>query len=116
MKHALLPWRVETTCAGTSAVFPTNDGGSNPFAVCHIGELQRTPAEVKEIGEFIVRAANAHDDLLAACKAMVAEMEERCTALGWGSVEEYRSAHHEADGWYGQARAAIALAEGTSDA
>jgi hypothetical protein len=56
--------------------------------------------------------ADAAPELLEACKAMVAELEERCLALGWKSVEQYRESHADEDGWFGQARAAIAKAEG----
>jgi hypothetical protein len=88
-------------CNGSIGIFPANDVASNPFAVCHIGELQRTPAEVKEISEFIVRAANCHEELLDIAKRFCARVEA-------GEIHSKST--------YREFKDAIAKAEGTSDA
>ena len=81
---------------GTNRADPQLDGGAERF------EFDAT-ADAKLIA--------AAPDLLEACKAMISELEDRCLSLGWESVEAFHGAHKNTDGWYGQARVAIAKAE-----
>ena len=55
------------------------------------------------------RLIAAAPDLLAACQAWLAEMNEKCIILGWESVEQYQSSVHP-DEAYSLIRAAISKA------
>lgn len=92
--HARLPWAWNeygtTLMAGAESVLDIGGGYDGQW-----GGKRPSDADA----EFIVRAANAHDDLLAACKEFVRKCE--C-----GEARSRRS--------YAQMKAAIAKAEGVT--
>jgi hypothetical protein len=99
MKHAPTPWKIEAKKR------PYGSEGSYNIAFC--GDISDGIGYIGQIynranAAFIVRACNAHDDLLAACKALV-EYRDRAGALGF-QLEK-------ADDYINQIRAAIAAAE-----
>ena len=61
--------------------------------------------------DFLLRAVNAHDALLAACKALVAD----CNYEHDDMCSTHRVSSAQCDCHIGQARAAIAKAEGQSE-
>jgi hypothetical protein len=74
-KHTPTPWQVQTTGNCPGLVVET-DGPDNPVTVADcIGDDLVSPDECRANAEFIALACNAHDDLLAACKAMLKRME-----------------------------------------
>ncbi len=80
-KHTPLPWAAQQG-GNCSRIWGYGTQPLNyPVAVC-----ERDPIDINGTheanAEFIVRACNAHDDLLVACKAMVQAAQQRDPALG----------------------------------
>jgi hypothetical protein len=94
-EHSPLPW---------SAGIDNTIWGSDGFRVARMHPpdvgIVDLPTREKEDAEFICRAVNSHDDLLAALRAILFQVRQ-------GKVLER-------DACIAQARAAIAKAEGTS--
>ena len=67
------------------------------------------PQQRVAIAAFIVKAVNAHDELLAACKAALIEFNNDC----WCTAEYAKTGDENAECAACKARAAIAKAEGT---
>jgi len=65
------PWFLEDDCIRAK----TSDSGTVSVAVCR-GWDTRWEKEQKANAEFIVRACNAHDDLLAALEGFLAAREK----------------------------------------
>lgn len=94
-EHTATPWETN----GDMMVYPkgTPEHWRKQRGHC-VAVIPYNPADAA----FIVRACNAHDDLLAACKALV-EYRDRAGALGF-QLEK-------ADDYINGMRAAIAAAE-----
>lgn len=108
MASAPKPWKWEAADNLQLMLVGENDPLEAAVLVCERCEACATnnlhcgwPTD--EDAAFIVRACNAHDDLLAACKALV-DYRDRAGALGF-QLEK-------ADDYINQLRAAIAAAEG----
>ena len=80
------------------------------FTVETVGHLQGREATMLPIAQRAYAAVAVVSELLAACKAMVAEREEQVVALGWASAEAYDKSHGPDEPW-AMLRAAIAKAE-----
>jgi len=99
-EHTPTPWHTEPgDIPGTLSI-----RGPNGQAIASFGNQRRwlSTTEVVANAEFIVRACNAHDDLLAACKAAHRILTED------GSLEEIHKAVR-------QCELAIAKAEPKGD-
>ena len=88
--HTPTPWKVEAL-----SVFGPHDekGALAPVACCDVkwdGQVIRPYAEVVGNTAFIVRACNAHDGLLAACKGLAAKLERSGEA--WMSDPDWLAA------------------------
>ena len=102
-KHTPLPWKLWPAAkgddGGSGRPMITDESGAAGVAqfIQRIREYDRLyPKEAAANAEFVVRACNAHYDLLAACKAMV----------------RTGKAPADIDAAYDLMRAAIAKAEG----
>lgn len=94
MKHTPTPWRTVAGYGGINVI------GANEYGVALVHQLVGLNAPQTEANaEFIVRAVNCHDELLAACKAAL------------GSFEKYET-QFTSHPLFGELRAAIAKAEG----
>lgn len=99
-KHTETPW--ETDVDELNALVQAVDGDANdefPVCVCQGPDAASNAA-------FIVRTGNSHDALLAACKVLLERMEVNELGVDSDPLPYDRPAVN-------QARAAIALAEGT---
>lgn len=107
MTHAKTPWtiaRVHDMGGTRLEIINTHPrhGEPTPIAV-----IYKTDGEGKANAEFIVRAANAHDELLAACKALLAQSWQ----MGTADID-YQNDPIRADMAKRDAFAAITKAEG----
>ena len=101
-EHTATPWIFKVSASKRLAFVETENREYPNFS--RIVEMsKRHNPNFEGDAAFIVRACNAHDDLLAACKALV-DYRDRAGALGF-QLEK-------ADDYINQIRAAIAAAEG----
>mgnify|MGYP001571673100 CR=1 FL=1 len=94
MTHTPTPWQIDPYSDETIAI--CTDGSGNHE---HVATLERrtdetgrdddTEARREADADFILRACNAHDDLLAAGQDWIAELTERAIALGWKSLDRH---------------------------
>lgn len=98
-KHTPTPWRL-SVCAG---LVIANDGQR----VANTHFVGSVPSETERaIAALIVRACNAHDDLLAALEAALTQVQDM--AAGWPVAE----LHERPADTISRARAALAKARG----
>lgn len=98
-QHTPGPWRAGQTSSGAfiEVTYTTEQGVVEPIATCHQISLPRSSdqrAQAKANAEFIVRACNAHDDLLAALEALFTEAGEHAIDCGieFAALEQARLA------------------------
>jgi len=71
MEHTQIPWMEHISYFGK--VFVARDMGEAeklPPLICYIGDMEETDGEDHANAEFIVRAVNCHDELLAVCEEL----------------------------------------------
>lgn len=99
-KHTPLPWRLYE---GDDYISVGTTDPSDPLILDTIGQRSNDPdrPEDEQVAnaEFIVRAVNSHDDLLAVCRAVLDRHSYQGTGEPWPALFE-------------AARAAVAKAEG----
>lgn len=105
-KHTPVPWRVS---GGFN--MKVRAGESTEIADCAGDDAPKTASECAANAAFIVRACNAHDDMLAACRSAVVYLHE--FLKGWAGKERREQADHDL---IDPIRQAIAKATGASDA
>ena len=99
-KHTPTPWSIVPQNDGSSIIAKMHEDASKGFRiVCHAWLRRDSQAEDQANAAFIVRAVNAHDDLVAALSNLVAIIED-----GNKATTESSS--------YACARAALAKARG----
>jgi hypothetical protein len=114
-KHTATPWQVHDNCGRKGEIGILADDAPCLIAIMANGGRGEWPIEAKANAEFIVRAVNAHDDLLAALTELVNCIEaEHHTVPGAlnGLGEIGRNLHARDVEARKAARAAIALATG----
>ena len=103
--HTKTPWRIVSRTDGADIVTGDYPGGrARLIASCWSGGSDDADDAARANAEFILRAVNAHDDLLAALRGMVEMFEHRIYN---------RPGPIDAAQRWDAARAAIAKAEGT---
>jgi hypothetical protein len=74
-EHTPTPWRAdESEPAGQVILSSTVAFGPGQKQLCNVGHLTCAANDA----EFIVRAVNCHDDLVAALKEAIAELNDWC--------------------------------------
>ena len=76
-KHSPTPWRLHVGKHGECSVWPDD----KQMAICALNiepKLGIGAAEARANAEFIVRACNAHDDLLAGLESLLFRFELVC--------------------------------------
>jgi hypothetical protein len=83
-----LPWRL-SDLHGLRIVGRGMDGESYVVADLDEPAVILTESSRREIGRYIVRAVNAHEALVAACRAMLAWGDQECFPMGgpWAQLE-----------------------------
>ncbi len=89
--HTPLPWRVDGVCLDCT---PVSIWSGRSGALAHVYDFP-DPATKNANAEFIVKAVNCHADLLAACKAVLADRENHCQS---GHLEMLHNAIAKAEG------------------
>ncbi len=79
-KHTEGKWYMKEGVYGTHYdIHPDNGCKTSPIAVCHYYGGYQTPEEAKANAAFIVTAVNSHEELLEACKNLLAREAEMTT-------------------------------------
>ncbi len=90
-KHTSTPWKANTI---TSGWIEDSEGTLVAAAQCHAlhsaAAVTCTAAQMAANAEFIVKAVNSHDDLLAACRTVVTRLGTVCERSG--SMQEFLDA------------------------
>ncbi len=83
-KHTPVPWSVRDNENGTLVINATEPDGSpcQPARINGNADDEVYGPVTRANAEFIVRACNAHDDLLEACKAIVHAANMGDSAMG----------------------------------
>lgn len=108
-KHTILPWRVLSVTEGPNKVPRIASAGGGIAILCvnrYLGEPGPSKQEVAN-AEFIVRACNSHDELLAALKAAERLLMQIYCDSECDRLTELREEHPSAWKLIDQMRAAI---------
>lgn len=89
-KHTPTPWKVVTGLYGTTSIWADGE----EMAICPINYdgARRPPEESTANAEFIVRAVNCHDELLAALEDILASYDANDSRGIGEAIEESRAA------------------------
>lgn len=77
--HTELPWKTDDACSHCVGIF-----GSDGKPIVYTCTGERSREEDLANAEFIVRACNAHTDLIAACKGLLARYKRDFQGLTRG--------------------------------
>lgn len=103
MTHTPIPWDVlkdgPEFFVVCNALVDIAGLGIEAEARVNIASLQDCFGDCAANAEFIIRACNAHDELLEACRAVLADIDKgRVIGHGKPSVEAMVAAIHKAEG------------------
>lgn len=111
-EHTPGPWHTERGLSSTGAT-PIRDAERvNVAWVCGSDAIDGTPQKAKANAEFIVRACNAHDELVAALEKQVAHTEQLAGMANRFAAQLGLGKKVNPEDWTDQARAALAKAKG----